>query len=185
MSATPPSPTALRVAALSQKGETPVSLRPDAGALAALAEHIGVDTLRKVSLTGALAPLGDADWQLKARLGATVVQPCVVTLDPVTTRIDVDLMRVFVRDYQEPDAPEAEMPEDDTVEPLGAWIDPAQVLAEALALHIPEYPRGDGAAVDTIRVTEPGKKPMSDAEARPFAGLAALKAQLGAQDDDS
>jgi uncharacterized metal-binding protein YceD (DUF177 family) len=55
------------------------------------------------------------------------------------------------------------------------------VMAEALTLVLPEYPRAadaQGSSATTVRITEPGKTPMSDAEARPFAGLAALKQQL-------
>jgi uncharacterized metal-binding protein YceD (DUF177 family) len=183
MSPTPPSTTSLRVASLSQTGPTPFSLRPDGASLAALAETLGLSGLRKLSFEGSLKPLGENDWQLTARLGATVLQPCVVTLEPVTTRIDIDVTRIYLRDYEEPDAPEAEMPEDDTVEPLGVWIDPAVVMEEALALALPEYPRKGDAEAGTVRITEPGKQPMSDAEARPFAGLAAFKEKLENKDD--
>lgn len=183
MSATPPSATSLRVSALSQSDPTPISLRPNATELARLGKDMGLDGLRKLSLSGELRPVGTADWQFHGRLGATVTQPCVVTLEPVTTRIDVDVQRVFLRDYAEEEAPEVEMPDDDTVEPLGVWIDPAVIMEEALALALPEYPRKEGASAETVRVTEPGKQPMSDEQARPFAGLAALKKQLGGSED--
>ncbi len=183
MSPTPPTATSLRVASLSQTGPNPFSLRPDATALAAIAEAMGLTGLRKLSFEGGLQPLGDRDWQLKGRLGATVVQPCVVTLEPVLTRIDTDVVRTFLRDYTDVDAPEAEMPEDDSVEPLGVWIDPAVVMEEELALALPEYPRKGEAESTTVRVTEPGKMPMTDEQARPFAGLAAFKDQLKGNDD--
>lgn len=178
MSPTPPSATSLRVASLSQTSPTPFSLRPDAAALAALAQEMEISGLRKLSFEGALHPMGDSDWQLRGRLGATVTQPCVVTLEPVITRIDTDVLRTFIRDYVDVDAPEAEVPEDDSVEPLGTWIDPALVMEEELALALPQYPRKIETESEPVRVTEPGKKPMSDEEARPFAGLAAFKQQL-------
>lgn len=184
MSQMPPTDTALRVATLSQKGPTPLALRPDAARMAELAQALGLVGLRKLSLTGQLAPIGTQDWRLTARLGATVVQSCVVTLEPVTTRIDIDVVRSYLRDYEEVDAPEIEMPEDDSVEPLGVWIDPAVVMEEELALALPPYPRKDTAGPVTLRVTEPGKTPMSDAQARPFAGLAALRGKLGDESGD-
>ena len=107
-----------------------------------------------------------------------MVQPCVVTLEPVQTRIDVDVTRLFVQDYEEPEETEVEMAEDDRTEPLGAWIDPAVVMIEALALEIPEYPRADGAELGQAVYTKPGEAPMTDEDARPFAGLANLKDQL-------
>ncbi len=184
MSPTPPTATSLRVANLSQTAPNPFSMRPDAATLAALAEAMGLTGLRKLSFEGGLKPLGDRDWQLKGRLGATVVQPCVVTLEPVVTRIDTDVVRTFIRDYVDVDAPEAEVPEDDSVEPLGIWIDPAAVMEEDLTLALPEYPRKDAAEATTVRVTEPGKTPMTDEQARPFAGLAALKDQLDGDKDE-
>lgn len=184
MSQQPPSDTSLRVSSLSQTGPTPFSLRPDARVLAVIAAKLGISSLRKLSFEGALKPFGDSDWQFKGRLGATVIQPCVATLEPVTTRIDTDVVRTFVKDFTEADAPEVEMHEDDSVEPLGTWIDPALIMEEALAIALPEYPRKEEAPAETIRITEPGKKPMSDEEARPFAGLAALKDKLGGNNTD-
>ena len=183
MSPTPPTVKSLRVANLSQTNPNPLSLRPDAAALAKIAEQMDLLGLRNLSFEGNLSPLGDRDWQLKGRLGATVVQACVVTLEPVMTRIDTDVVRTFIHDYTDIDAPDAEMPKDDSLEPLGAWIDPAVVMEEELALALPEYPRKAEAESATIRVTEPGKEPMTDEQARPFAGLAALKDQLNGDKD--
>ena len=150
--------------------------------MAALADELALSALRKLTFEGVLRPMGAADWLLEGRLGATVVQPCVVTLDPVTTRIDVDVHRSFLADYRAPEEPEAEMPEDDTTEPLGQWIDPAVVMVEALALAVPDYPRKDDAALGQLVYTEPGQAPMTDEDARPFAGLAELKARLDKDD---
>ncbi len=167
---------------LPQNATTAFEVVPDAAALTALADTLGVDAVRKVRFTGTVAGQGKADWALRAKLGATVVQPCGVTLAPVTTRIDVDVARLYVRDYAEPDAPEVEMPEDETIEPLGAWIDPHAVMAEALSLEIPEFPRATDAELGEVVATEPGKEALRDSDLKPFAGLAALKAQL---DDNS
>ena len=183
MAGSRPTSTALRVAELSQGGQTAFALRPDAAETARIAAELGLDALRKLSFEGRLIPDGKADWRLEARLGATVVQPCVVTLEPVTTRIDTDVVRSFLRDYHDPDEPEAEMPEDETTEPLGTWIDPAAVMLEALALAVPDYPRKEDAALGQMVLTEPGKAAMTDEDARPFAGLADLRRKL--QEDDS
>ena len=182
MSGTAPSKTAFRVSDLSQNADTAFEIVPDTTALSDLAAMLGLDGLRKLRFAGAVAAQGKADWSLRGRLGATVVQPCGVTLAPVTTRIDVDVTRLFLRDYEEPNAPEVEMPEDETIEPLGQWIDPHAVMIEALSLEIPEFPRAADAELGEVVATEPGKQALRDADLKPFAGLAALKAQL---DDDS
>ena len=114
MSRTPPSNTALRVADLSQNDENAFELRPEVATTKLIAEELELSSLRKLSFAGRIVSIGKADWQLEARLGATVVQPCVVTLEPVTTRIDIDVVRRFVADYADPDEPEAEMPDDET-----------------------------------------------------------------------
>ncbi len=181
MAQLPPSDTAVRVSELSQTAENGFALRPNGDALKKIAAELELTTLRKLSFAGRLKPLGDTDWLLEGRLGATVVQPCVVTLEPVTTRIDVDVTRAFIRDYVETDEPEAEMQEDDTSEPLGTWIDPAMVMCEALALAVPDYPRKDEVDAGKMIFTKPGEKPMTDEDARPFADLKGL---LGKGEDD-
>ncbi|WP_227269409.1 YceD family protein [Roseobacter weihaiensis] len=185
MKQTPPTPTALRVASLAQNADTPFHIRPALETLTRIAAELNLSGLRKLSFEGTITAQGAADWLLTGTLGATVIQPCAVTLDPVTTRIDVPVRRLFLRDFTEIDAPEAEMPEDDTVEPLTAWIDPGEIMIEALALHLPLYPRAPGAELGSLVVTEPGVTPMRDEDARPFAGLAALKDQLAGKDDTS
>ncbi|KIN61273.1 DUF177 domain containing protein [Sulfitobacter noctilucae] len=178
MAQLPPSDTALRVSELSQTDENGFALRPEAGQMKMIADELDLLGLRKLSFQGSIRPLGATDWTLEAQLGATVTQPCVVTLEPVTTRIDVNVTRQFVSDWSDPDDPEVEMPEDDTVEPLRTWIDPAVVMLEALALAVPDYPRKDDAELGQLVYTKPGEKPMTDEDARPFAGLAALKDSL-------
>jgi len=169
---------ALRVADLSQSREVKVAVTPTASEREALQAELDLLDLRKVTLTGTLSPLGKRDWQLRATLGATVVQTCVATLDPVTTRIDTEVERAFLKAFEDTDEPETEMSDEDHVEALGSYIDPLAILAEALSLALPLYPRAGALDPIEIRVTEPGKQPMSDEEAKPFAGLAALKDQL-------
>ncbi len=189
MSANPTGPAALprsviRLADLSARHETPVLFTPDAGARAAIAAELGLTEVRKLRLEGRLMPEGRHDWRLSARLGATVVQPCVVTLDPVVTRIDEDLQRHYSADAALPEGAEIEMPEDDTVEPLPASVDLVRIALEALALAVPDYPRGDGVAEVDLTVTEPGALPLEGAALKPFAGLAGLRARILGDDPD-
>ncbi len=176
--------TVFRVGDLDQNQPTRFDLKPDAATMAQLAMDLGLAGLRKLRFHGQIAPSGQSDWRLTGRLGATVVQPCVVTLEPVTTRIDTDVQRLFAADFEHPDTPEAEMPEDDTVEPLGAHIDPAAVMVESLSLNLPQYPRVPDAELGEAVFTKPGKTPMRDEDARPFAGLAALRDSLGEEGEE-
>lgn len=54
---------------------------------------------------------------------------------------------------------------DETLEPLGQFIDLAAVMAEELALALPEYPRAAG-----VEFAPASPDPVSDTR-RPFAGL--------------
>lgn len=188
MSPAPLSDPRLRVAALRQTGETPFLLEPDAAERAQLAQHLGILGLRKLRFAGRLSPSGQRGWQLDATLGATAQQACIVTLEPVTTRIDTDVARRFLP-ADRLDRPEAgsetEMPEDDTIEPLGEVIDLAAIMAEALALALPAYPRKDGVELGAAQFAEDGVTPITDEEVKPFAGLAGLREKMRNGDDDS
>jgi uncharacterized metal-binding protein YceD (DUF177 family) len=170
--------TSLRVADLPQNAPTPFDLRPDSKGLDAIKTELGLLGLRKLSFVGDVRAQGKRDWILAGKLGATVIQPCVVTLEPVTTRIDIPVSRIYLKDWQNPDEPEFEIPEGDETEALGAEIDPASVMIEALSLALPQYPRKDGAELEQAGYTEPGKQAMTDEDAKPFAGLANLRDAL-------
>lgn len=172
-----------RVADLPSRKSTRFDLTPDAEALAAIAQYLDILDLRKLRFTGMLSPAGKRDWRLEAKLGATVVQPCVLTTDPVTTRIEETVTRLYTGTAKYPTTEEEmEMPEDDSVEVLGEKIDVGDVMVEALALALPLYPRATDAELGTAVFTEPGKTPMRDEETRPFAGLAALRDKLDKDD---
>jgi uncharacterized metal-binding protein YceD (DUF177 family) len=170
----------LRVVQLRARGEQSFDLAPDAAARKMIAEELALSDLRKLRLRGRVMREGD-DWVLDADLGATVVQPCVVTLDPVTTRIDEAVTRRFSPEVERPeDLPgdEREMPEDDTLEPLGREIDLARVLIEALSLAVPPWPRRDDADPVHATTAAEGVVPLTDEDTKPFAGLAALRDKL-------
>jgi len=173
----------LRLADLSKRTPTDILLTPDAAQRGSVADVLGIPAIRKFRFEGTLSPEGKTDWRLDARLGATVVQECVATLDPVTTRIDEPIVRRYLADLPTPEAGEVEMPEDDTLEGLPAMLDISAVMIEALALALPPYPRSDAAEVAEFTVTEPGKTPMTQADLRPFASLAALRGTLGKPED--
>lgn len=168
---------ALRVSDLAAKPHR-FALRPEPSDLKAWAAELGLEGLRKLSFTGDVRPAGKRDWQLNARLGATIEQTCAVSLAPVRTRIESEVTRRFVSELDMPDAPELEMPEDDSIEPLGAWIDPEAVMIEALSLEIPPYPRADGVTFEDAQFAATNVVPLTDETAKPFAGLAGLRDKL-------
>lgn len=173
------SATLLRVADLRQNRPTRFDIRPDEAAMQEIATSAGILGLRKLRFAGELRAHGARDWQLKAEIGATVVQACVTTLEPVTTRIEEAVLRLFVAempDYGEEE--EIEMSEDENTDPLGSEIDLLAVMRESLMLNLPLYPRKSDAHMGEAVFTEPGKVAMRDEDTRPFAGLAGLREKL-------
>lgn len=174
----------LRLADLANRKPTHFDLTPDANARTKIADALGIAGIKKLRFTGQIAPAGKRDWVLTAELGATVVQPCVITLDPVTSRVDEKIERRYLADYEEIAASEVEMPEDDTVEAAPETLDLNHVMTEALALALPPFPRSQGAELGQLVHTEAGKDAMTDDDAKPFAGLGALRDALQNKADE-
>lgn len=190
MSTTTPAPTEpslpqitppVKTASLNGRKPQAIHIEVDADASAEIARSLEFSALRKFRFEGALSPIGREDWQLSGMLGATIVQPCSVSLAPVTTRIDERLSRLFIAQWSEPDAEEIEMTRDETHEPLGTQIDLSALLIEALALAAPDFPRArdvEMAPKGVLRAAPEGDSPLDDDAIKPFASLAALRDKL-------
>ncbi len=150
------------------------AIKPDAQETANLTALFKASKLSKVQFNGTIRPFGNSEWELDGQLGATIVQPCVVTLAPVTTRIDTKVHRLFVREIQLPDEVEIAPDHDVDLELLGSTIDLGIIATEELALSIPEYPRADGAELARVYDTA-----TDDAgQIRPFDALKPLRDRL-------
>lgn len=175
----------LRLADLRQRKPTRFEIVPNAAVCAALSAMLDLSELRKLRFVGKLSPITGKDWLLEAKLGATVVQPCSISLEAVSTRIQEDVRRHYSDQLDPPnldDGTEIEMVDDETLEPLPDRIDLGEVLLEALALAIPPFPRADGVDLGEIRAAPKGVDPMDDDALKPFAGLAGLRDKLDGQD---
>ena len=173
----------IRFSDLNPKKTHEFDFRPGDGVVVNLMTDLGLLGLSNLRLYGRLFAVGQKVWVLDARLGARVVQSCVVSLDLVSTRIDAAVERKFVPitamgPMQVSEDDEIEMQQDESVEPLGAGVDLLSILSESLVLELPTYPRSQGAVMKKATFSAEGVVPMSDEDAKPFAGLAALKAKL-------
>jgi uncharacterized metal-binding protein YceD (DUF177 family) len=127
---------------------------------AAIARRFGLRALDRLDAEVRLAPLGRG-IRLEAALDADVVQDCVVSLEPVPSRVTDRFTLVYG------EAPAGD--EESVVEPLeGDTIDIGEAVAQQLSLALDPYPRAPGAAVEP-RWTGEG------AADGPFAALAKLK----------
>ncbi len=161
----------LRTGGLSRRRATPVALVPDAADRARLAEALGLLSLPAFRFEGEVRPAGREDFDLAARLVATAVQACVVTLDPVETAVERGVTRRFLAGMADPGPGESEVPEDTDSEPLPEVLDLWAVAGEELMLALPLYPRRPGAALPD---PGPAAGEADDPRPNPFAALKRL-----------
>jgi uncharacterized metal-binding protein YceD (DUF177 family) len=149
------------------------TLTPEEEQRAALARQFGIPEVTAMTADLTVRPVRGEAYTVRGSVQATVVQTCVVTLEPfaqdVRDEIDLTLMRAEdvdparLGDHDLVDPDEAEGPE---VFHNGR-IDLGVIASEHLALALDPYPRAPG--VEFSGYTEEDEKPS------PFAALSALK----------
>lgn len=157
------------VAAVPETGRR-LDLVADDAARAAIAKAAGLAALPRLEAGFDLTRQGADGLRAVGRVSATVVQNCVVTLEPIESQIDEAVDLVFLPDVAPPaeavdlEALQADEPPEairDGVIDLGA------VATEFLLLGLDPYPRKPGAVFEA--------PPAGDPVSHPFAALAALK----------
>ena len=148
-----------------------------------LIERLDLLNIKKVSLVGILSPISFNEWRLKAELKATVKQKCVISFKPVQTIVQETINRTFSSsDIQNasPADDDGTSPVifDDTLHEFNDEIDLADIIFEELTLTLPLYPKLEGAELGSYSVTEPGVKPLTEENLKPFAQLSELRDKL-------
>lgn len=152
-----------------------VAVNPDAEERAAIAEQLGITSvdslavrLHAVKFRGGIRVTG--------RLTADVVQPSVVSLDPVSQKIDEPVDRIFLpggeKAYAGPAGAEifVDLEGDDVPDHFeGPEADLTELIVETVALGLDPYPRAPGESADDLGL------PPAPPEESPFAKLKALK----------
>ena len=160
------------------------NLLPSKAAKQAISADLGTLEISKLGLKGKISPAGKDAWLLKAQLGATVVQSCVISLEPVRTRIDALVERNFIQDFycleaRKGDSDGLVIEKDENIDPLDPYVNLFDVLTEALVLELPAYPRVKGVTLKTTTYSGEGVRPISDGDVKPFAGLSILMEKRG------
>ncbi|HXH53800.1 MAG TPA: DUF177 domain-containing protein [Sphingomicrobium sp.] len=149
-----------------------IELVASEGERRAVAKRLGLSSLDRLEANATLSRNGDI-VRACGRVQASLGQSCVVTGEPVAAHVDDPFDLMFL---PEPEGTggdeEIELGEGDcdVVFHDGAAIDIGGAIADTLALAIDPYPRSAGAEA---ALKEAGV--VSEAEAGPFAALAALK----------
>lgn len=140
--------------------EAPAAVR------AAVAELAAVRDLPQLSAVFDLTRQG-AGAHVSGRVSALVGQTCVVSLEPIESKLDEAIDVTF-----KPPGAEPRADADEPSEPLvGGSVDLGALATEFLILGINPYPRKEGVQFAPLKAGEVGE--------HPFAVLAPLKKSLG------
>ena len=152
-----------------------VTIKTDAEQRAVLAERLKVSEVTDFSAQ-VTATRFRGGIQAKGTVSGTIVQPCVVTGDPVSQTINEAIDRVFLPGHDAASEATAgaeifvNLEDDDLPDYFeGDEIDLADLVIEVFALAIDLYPRKPG-----VELTEE-LKGDDPAELSPFAALKSLK----------
>jgi uncharacterized metal-binding protein YceD (DUF177 family) len=142
---------------------------------AALAQRFGIEALKHFSARFTRKPYPGGGLLISGRLKAEPVQLCIVSLEPVTERLDKPFTLVVLPPdgtlSEDPDGPD-EIQADAT-----GHFDLGEALAEELSLSLNPYPRQAGAHLPLA--LEEAAEPTEATPRNPFAKLAALRGAKG------
>lgn len=175
-----PQPEFSRIVKLSEippKG-VELTIEADENERQQLCQRFGLVRLTHLSAHIRLFPAKDL-FRLEGRVKAVAVQSCVVTLDPVESRIEEDFSRLYGTDEALSAAMaalEAEVDIDPEAEDLpdpiaDGGIDIGEAAAEELALCLDPFPRNPGASLEGSPFAAKPEEPKN----HPFAGLSKLR----------
>ena len=137
-----------RPKAVADLARTTLEVEADAGERRALARHFGLISLERLEAKLLISP-EDGMIGVQGTLMADLTQSCVVTLEPVKSRIEASIQRHFGPDAREDigdDDVELSLDSADPPDPVvDGIIDLGHVVTEQLALEINPFPRAPGA----------------------------------------
>ena len=156
--------------------ETEREIVANAAERARLVERFGLLALDRLSATLSLKRGRGGLIQVRGRFEAEVVQACVVTLEPVRSRLCESFMVAFgtgstaaagevVIGLEEEDPPE---------ELIEGRIDLGETVAQQLAVALDPYPHAPGAN-EKAEASDAGQSGVEKKTASPFAVLARLR----------
>jgi len=157
--------TLMDVETLPVKGPFRGSLVATEAQLADLAERFGFLALSRLDVSVEIARVGPDAWDVTGSATAELVQPCIVTGDPVPETVDFDIEERYVRASQDGD--EIVVGLEDSEPLVNGCIELGEMVAQTLALAVNAWPRN---------VDAPDEFKAGDAEnTHPFASLGSLK----------
>jgi uncharacterized metal-binding protein YceD (DUF177 family) len=151
-----------------------IDLAADEATRAALAKTLNIVALPRLDAALELTRHGREGVRVTGVVSAVVGQNCVVTLQPMESRVEEPLDLVFVPAGQAKRTVAGDTGEDPPEVLTGSTLDLGALAAEFLALGIDPYPRLPDASFEPLVEGDP--------TSHPFAALAALKKDMGGKD---
>ncbi|MEO5373470.1 MAG: DUF177 domain-containing protein [Alphaproteobacteria bacterium] len=161
-------------------GPSVMDIEATAEERAALARRFGLLTLDHLSATVEVTPVrGGTLVEVTGRLTAELAQSCVVTLEPVPSRID-ERFAVSFGEGDDDVMVDFSLDDGDPPEPIvDGTIDIGEAVAQHLAVAIDPFPRRPGATLTLGEDGDGGHDGDQDGDregpASPFAVLAGLR----------
>jgi len=149
------------------------ALAADEATRAAIAKSADLRALPRLEATFDVSRHGAEGLHVVGRVGATVGQVCVVSLDPIDSEVEETVDLLFIpgaapaSDDADGRVAVVEAAEEAPEPLLGDSVDLGAIAIEFLILGIDLYPRKPGAIFQA--------PPVEDAAEHPFAALAALR----------
>ena len=179
----------IETTALSPSGEQ-VSINVGSGELTALANALDVTEVRNFKTDLRVSRWKKAGVQLSGCIYLKVVQPCIVSLEPVSRNIELDIQRRFlplgkaVRKNERFEDGELILDPESDNEPdelVGGRFDLWEILIEEIYLNLDQFPRSESAEnLESLVSEEVTPDPNHDQKAqldpthKPFSNLDTL-----------
>jgi hypothetical protein len=148
-----------------------IDISADEATRAAIAKLAGLVALPRLEASFDLTRHGRDGLHAVGQVVATVVQSCVVSLEPVEEQVEEAVDLSFTSEAETGDLPKSASQPVEAHDPpellRNGVVDLGAVATEFLVLGINPYPRKDGVVFEAPAAGDPGH--------RPFAALAALK----------
>ena len=151
-----------------------VTLRPDGETLVRIARFLAIPGVETLDANLTVTRHGKAGLRVRGLVTGTVVQSCVVTLDPVEGTVSEEVDTIYAPEgspvlHIELTVEELASEESDLEPMIDGSIDLGGLVMEHLALGLDPYPRKPGTAFEAIE-EDVGRE-------SPFAKLARLKSE--------
>tara|TARA_X000001036_G_C20476692_1_gene723907 strand:+ start:301 stop:681 length:381 start_codon:yes stop_codon:yes gene_type:complete len=115
-------------------------------------------------------------YELRASLKATFIQNCIITLDPIKTKIEREVNLLFYEQKLERRKKNISIDIDTLdMEPIQKELNIGDAMLEVLSLEVPLYPKKENLDFDGVTATASGLKPLDRTSDNPFISLEKLR----------